>query len=86
MSKNVFDKRVKIGEYLILEAYDNAVSIWDCSTKEEVFISITQVEEFLREFKQMCVDVKAVQAGKVGKGFDNEELESEIMLDQLSIL
>jgi hypothetical protein len=55
---NVFDKSIKIGDYLVMEAYDNCISLWDGANKNEVTITVEEFDRFLKEFKQMAVELK----------------------------
>lgn len=86
MSK-IFEKSVKIGDRVVMEAYDDCVGLWDSHYKHDVYIKVEDFELFLSEFKQMVVELTAYRESIIKTdNTKNEELVNEIMLDKLSVL
>jgi len=91
---SLFNRSIEIGDRLVMEAYDTCISLWDTRARVEVTIQVEDFEQFLKEFNQMVVELRAYVKSKevaVDRGGKKnmegkKELEKEIMLDKLSTL
>lgn len=89
MSRNdkLFNRSVEVSPGVYMEAYESEITLWDTTKKVEVEINIEYFDLFLREFKQMAVELMAhEQSTTKTDSMERKELIDEIMLDKLSEL